>query len=226
MKTIKFIKKFILLMFGLFLFSIGILLTIHSQLGAPPWDTLQIGIVRHTGLTLGQVSQIVGMLIIFVNIALKEIPGWSTILNAYFIGYFIDLIERFSLIPNVQGLLGKIMMLLAGIIIISWGTFFYINTGWGAGPRDGLMLGLSKCLSTKVWKARTAIEISVATAGFILGVMPGVGTIAYALLIGPAVQITYRIGRKDPKAVKHRTLLDDYKILTSLRRKSRVLERQ
>ncbi|MGI6128552.1 MAG: YczE/YyaS/YitT family protein [bacterium] len=224
-KAITFIKKLILLTVGFFLYAVGILLTIHAQLGAAPWDTFHIGLVNHTGLTLGQVSQIVGMMIVLANIAMKEVPGWGTILNTYFIGYFIDLIEGFSLIPNVQSLFGKIVMLLAGILIIGWGTFFYMNTGWGAGPRDGLMLGLSRCFSTGVWKARTAIEIVVVAAGFILGATPGVGTIVLALLIGPTVEITYRIGRKDPKTVKHRTFVDDYKVFTSLRKRFRMAEK-
>lgn len=225
MRSINCFRKLILLMFGLFLFSIGILLTIHSQLGAAPWDTFQIGFVNHTGLTLGQVSQIVGATIILVNIVMKEVPGWATILNMYFIGYFIDLIEVFWLIPTARGLLGKIVMLMAGIIIMSWGTYFYINTGWGAGPRDGLMLGLSRRLSINVGKARTVIEISVAAAGFALGAKPGIGTILFALLIGPAVQITYRLGGKDPKTVKHRTLVDDYNALVSLRKRPASVEK-
>ncbi|MGE5580573.1 MAG: YczE/YyaS/YitT family protein [Bacillota bacterium] len=215
-----FAKKFALLMFGLFLFGVGILLAIHSQLGASPWDTFHVGIANRTPLSLGQVSQILGVVIILIDIAMKQMPGRATILNMYFVGYFVDLLEGHSLIPNVQNLFGKVVMLLLGIVAVGWGTFFYLNAGWGAGPRDGLMLGLSRLLSTKVWKARTAIEVCVALAGLALGAKLGLGTVAVALLVGPAVQIAYRIGGIDPKAIVHRTLADDYRALVSRTRHS------
>ena len=211
--TIDRVKKFALLMFGLFLYSVGILLTIHAHLGTAPWDTFQIGLSVHTGLTLGRVSQVVGVIIIGLNIVLKELPGWGTILNMYFIGYFIDLIERLAIIPNPQGWWGKLVMLLMGIIVTGWATFFYMDAGWGAGPRDGLMLGLSKRFSTKVWKARTAVEVVVAGAGYALGGRLGLGTVLYAWLIGPAIQIVYQIVGKDPKSLRHRTLQDNYQAL-------------
>ncbi|HKM40034.1 MAG TPA: membrane protein [bacterium] len=219
MRFAAFTKKFTLLMVGLFLYSVGILLTIHARLGTAPWDTFQIGLVCHTNFTLGRVSQLVGIIIIGFNIMLKEIPGWGTILNMYFIGYFIDIIETFSLIPPVYTLVQKIIMLLVGIAVLGWATYLYMGTGWGAGPRDGLMLGLSRRLSTEVWKARTAIEVIVAGVGFALGAQLGIGTIIFALLIGPAVQLAYRIGGKEPEAVLHRTLMDDFCRLKSFIKK-------
>jgi uncharacterized membrane protein YczE len=174
-----------------------LLLAIHSRLGASPWDTFQVGLAGKTGLTLGRVSQIVGAVIIIIDVAIGQVPGKATVLNMYFVGYFVDLIEKYSLIPNVDSLLGKVVMLLCGIFVVSWGTFFYINAGWGAGPRDSLMLGLSRLFSTKVWKARTALEVCVAMAGLALGARLGVGTVMLAVLVGPGVQIAYRIAGVD-----------------------------
>lgn len=213
------VKKAALLFLGFFLYSTGLLFLIHANLGPAPWEVFQLGVVNHTSLTLGQVSQIVGLVIIIIDLFLKEIPGWATLANMYFMGFFIDLIQKYNFIPNASGMIGSILMTAAGILIVGWATFFYINTGWGAGPRDGLMLGLARVLSTEVWKARTGIEVSVVIAGMILGTYPGLGTVAFALLIGPAVQLAYRIGKKDPKAVKHRTLVDDYIWIKSMFKK-------
>ncbi len=213
-------KKFIVLMFGLFLCSVGILLTVHSRLGAAPWESFQLGLAATTRLTLGQASQLVGATIIIIDIVIKQIPGFGTLLNMYFIGYFIDMIEKIVMIPLVENLYARVLMLLVGVLLSSWGTYFYLDAGWGAGPRDGLMLGLSKRLSTKVWKTRMAIEVCVVIAGCVLGSMPGVGTILVAILIGPAVQFAYSINKKDPKGIKHRTLVDNYHLFASFKNKS------
>jgi uncharacterized membrane protein YczE len=214
------LTKFLLLMFGLFLCSVGILLAIHSGLGVSPWDSFHLGIAKHTGLKLGQVSQTVGVAIILNDILMKQMPGRGTVLNMYFVGHFIDLIEGYSLIPGGQSIFGKVIMLLLGILLMGWGTFLYLDAGWGAGPRDGLMLGVSRLCSTRVGTARTGIEACVAALGLALGAKLGIGTLATVLFVGPAVQLAYRIGGKDPKAVVHRTLVDDYRALVSMGRKS------
>lgn len=216
MRTIKSFIKFVLLMLGLFMCAVGILLAIHSGLGVSPWDSFHLGIAKHTNLSLGQVSQLVGVAIIVIDILMKQMPGRGTVLNMYFVGFFIDLIEGYSLIPNVENIFGRVVMMLVGILLMGWGTFFYLNAGWGAGPRDGLMLGLSRLLSTTVGRARTIIEACVAACGFALGIRPGVGTLMTVLLVGPAVQSAYRIRRIDPKTVVHRTLIDDYRALVNL----------
>ncbi len=205
-------------MFGLFLFALGLLLTIHSRLGSAPWDTFHLGFANRTGLSLGRVSQIMGALVILVDIAMKQIPGRATVLNMYFVGFFVDLLENQSLIPDGRTLLVRVIMLVSGILVVSLGTFFYVNAGWGAGPRDSLMLGLSRIFSTEVWKARTALEVCVATAGLVLGAKLGIGTVMLAVLVGPAVQVVYRIGKVDPKTIVHRTFVDDYKTLIAWRK--------
>ncbi len=214
-------KKLVVLMFGFFLVSFGMLLTIHSGLGAAPWDLLQLGIAGRTGFTLGQVSQSVGALIILMDIVLKEIPGWGTILNMYFIGYFLDFIENHTLVPDFQGPLGRAAMLFAGILGISWGTYFYLSAGWGAGPRDGLMLGLAKRFRTKVSTSRICIEVCVTAGGLLLGSKPGMGTILIAFLVGPCLGLAYRLTGKDPKT-RHQTLLDSYRALVSRRKPSSI----
>lgn len=209
------LKKLIWLLCGLFIFSIGLLFIIHAGLGASPWDTLHLGIILHTGLTLGQISQITGLSIIIINLFMKQIPGWGTLANMYCVGLFIDIINKYNLVPYPTGILSQLAFLVIGILMWGWATFSYINTGWGAGPRDSLMIGLSKIFSIPVWVSRTVLEVAVVMGGSALGVLPGIGTIAAALCIGPSIQLVYFITRKNPKAVKHRTFLDDYRFIAS-----------
>ncbi|HHU62884.1 MAG TPA: membrane protein [Clostridiales bacterium] len=213
------VKRFLLLFLGLFLYSIGILLTIHANLGASPWDVFHLGLSSMTGLTIGKVSQIVGVVLIVVNYFLKERIGWGTIFNMYFIGLFIDIIQDHGLIVSANSLPAKIIMLLLGIITMGWATFFYMNSALGIGPRDGLMIGLSKRFSARVWKVRTVIEVCVVAIGFLFGGPVGIGTVVSAFLIGPSIQLAYTVVGKDPKGIVHRTITDDIKAIFSPRGK-------
>jgi uncharacterized membrane protein YczE len=201
------------LVFGLFLFSLGIILIVHANLGAPAWDVFHLGIVKHSNLTFGRAGIFVGIFVIMACIYLKEIPGWGTFANWYLIGVFLDLIENQGWMPYAKDVLLQAAMLFSGVLAIGIGTFFYMNTGLGTGPRDGLMMGLAKKLSGQIWIIRTCIEVSVALMGYLLGGPLGIGTVLSALLIGPAVQLVYRVGRKDPKSIKHTNILDDYRRL-------------
>lgn len=216
MTVLKFLKKLTVLMFGLFIFAGGILSIIHAGLGVSPWDTFHLGIIKHINLTLGQVSQVTGFMALILSFFLRQIPGWGTIANMYFIGVFIDIIENLQILPYPTGILGGLALLAAGILLIGWATFFYLNTAWGAGPKDALMMGLVKRFSIPVWVSRTILEVTVVIGGIILGVLPGMGTVVVALCVGPSIQLAYRIGKRDPKVIKHRTLQDDYKLLNSL----------
>lgn len=198
---------------GLFLFSLGLLLTIQANLGVAPWDAFHLGIVNHSSLTIGRVSQLVGLSLIVLCILLKEKPGWGTLANMYFIGLFLDLLNGAGVIPPARDLWVGLAMLLGGIGLIGWGTFFYLGAGLGSGPRDGLMMALNRTLGIEVWKARMAIELSVLILGCLLGGPVGLGTAITALCIGPSVQLAYSITKQEPSAVSHRTLADDYRAL-------------
>ena len=218
MKTmlINLTQKYASLMFGLLLYSVGILTTIYAGLGVSPWDAFHLGIVNHTPLTLGQTSQLVGVAIIFLCIPLKVIPGFGTIANMYFIGLFIDIINVSGLIPHAHGLPQQICMLLAGVLIIGWATYFYLSAGMGSGPRDSLMLALTQLLNTRVWIVRTALEVTVVILGYFLGGPIGIGTVVTALLIGPSIQLAFSIMHRDPKAIRHRNIKEEYKLIMSV----------
>lgn len=212
----EILKKLLVLNFGLALFAIGIVLTIHSQLGAAPWDVFHLGVTNYVNLTLGQVSQITGFVIIIFSIFLGEVPGIATFLNSYLIGIFIDFLRNYKLIPLGTTLGYQVLMVFLGIYLIGWGSYFYLIVGLGSGPRDSLMVGLIKKTKQPVWKIRLCIESAALLIGYLLGGLVGVGTILVAGFLGFAVQNAFKIMKKDPSDINHRTLIQEYSSLKQI----------
>ncbi len=201
------LKKMPLLFFGLFLYAVGIVEVLYANLGVSPWETLSLGIINHTPLTLGQTSQIIGLLVLVISYFIGVIPGIASIFNMYFIGFFIDLVDNAGILKIPKTLLGKLILLLVGILTIGWATYFYLKVELGAGPRDGLMEGLVKKLNKPVWLIRGVIETTVLTIGYFLGGIVGIGTIITAFTIGFAVQWAFKVGKYDSKTVEHEDLI-------------------
>ncbi|MEA4960674.1 MAG: membrane protein [Lutispora sp.] len=204
---ISLLKKMPMLLFGLFLYSAGIVATLYSRLGMSPWEVFHMGIVNHTPLTLGQTSQITGLCILALSYFIGVVPGLASIMNMYFIGFFIDLIDNSGFYKTPDTILGKLFLLMLGILMIGWATFFYLKVQLGAGPRDGLMEGLVKKMKKPVWLIRGAIELTVLTIGYLLGGPIGVGTLIIAFTIGLSVQLAFKLGKYDSKSVEHENLL-------------------
>lgn len=151
-----------------------------------PWGCFHVGITRHLPLTLGRVSQGVGFIIILASLFLHIYPGIGTILNMILIGFFIDLINPH--IPFMHQLGIQFGMLGFGVLLIGVASGLYINANLGAGPRDSLMLGLSRKTGRSIRLVRNSMEVVVLVSGFLLGGPVGIGTVVYALAIGPCVQ--------------------------------------
>jgi uncharacterized membrane protein YczE len=173
------------LMIGLFFLAAGIVFILKSNLGMGPWSVFHVGITHHLPVTLGRVTQIVGLIVIIFSFLLNIYPGIGTILNMVFVGVFIDVVNPY--VPPVDTHVHQITLLGCGIILVGLATGLYINANLGAGPRDGLMLGLSRKTGRSIRLVRNSIEVTVLCGGFILGGPVGVGTVVFALAIGPAV---------------------------------------
>lgn len=208
---IQLIKKMPSLFFGLILYSIGILLTLHCNLGMGPWDVLHVGIVKHSIFTLGQVSQLVGILILAICYFMGVPLGLASVFNMIFIGFFIDIIEKFNIIKTADAFIVRILMLSIGVLVIGWATYFYLKVNLGAGPRDSLMEGLVKKTDKPVWMIRTFIEGSVLIVGYFLGGPVGIGTLIIALTLGFSIQLAFKIGGYSSESVKHVSLMDLYR---------------
>lgn len=177
------VRRIVQLMIGLFLFGIGIALMVRSELGVAPWDVLTQGIMLQTGIPFGTVTIILSVIVLLLWIPIKQKLGIGTVLNALLVGPFAD----FGLwaFHTPDSLLGRITLLIFGIVIIGFATGLYIGARYGPGPRDGLMTGLHRVTGKPIWVVRTAIEVVVLAIGWMLGGNFFVGTIAFALFIGP-----------------------------------------
>ncbi|MBP2666120.1 MAG: hypothetical protein H6Q76_1100 [Firmicutes bacterium] len=191
------------LFFGLLLFGLGIVMTIRSNLGTAPWDVLHLGLINYFPVTVGQVSQLTGVIVVGLGLALGIKPGWGTIANLYFIGVFIDLFMTSNFIPMPGQMATQLALLLAGVLVIGWGSFFYLSAALGAGPRDSFMVGAIRKSGWPLWKVRTAIEATVTLLGFLLGGPIGVGTIIVVFTLGPSIQLAFRIMGKRAQDIRN-----------------------
>jgi uncharacterized membrane protein YczE len=178
-----FARRIIQLFVGLYLYGLGIALIVRGELGVAPWDVLTQGIAKQTGLGFGLITIITSGIVLLLWIPIRQRPGFGTLMNALLVGPFADL--SLWMIPTGLDLWARILMLLGGILVLAVATGLYIGAHFGPGPRDGLMTGLHRRTGWRIWIVRTGIEVTVLITGFLLGGNVGVGTLAFALLIGP-----------------------------------------
>jgi len=211
----QMVQKVIRLFIGLLLFAVGVVLTINSNLGLSPWDVFHQGMTHLTGVTMGQACIAVGIILVILDAVLGERLGWGTLCNMLFIGLFMDLIMLNHLIPFCQEVIPGVLMMVLGMIVIGIASYFYIGAGLGSGPRDGLMIALTKKTSRSVRFVRNAIELSALFVGYMLGGYVGVGTLIMALTLGYIVQFVFKLLKFDVSSVKHRFIDEDLKDLKS-----------
>ncbi|NYB73284.1 hypothetical protein HZF24_03930 [Sedimentibacter hydroxybenzoicus DSM 7310] len=208
----NYLKRTTKLLFGLFLYSVGLQLSVHANVGLAPWDAFSMGVSYITGITYGNVSILTGIVIIIVVAGfLKEKIGLGTILNTILIGVFFDLIQSINLIPFMTNFFSGVLMLLSGQVIVSLATYFYISSGMGSGPRDTLMVALIKLFpKVPIGVIRGSIEGTVLIIGFLLGAKVGIGTVIAVFGIGFMLQITFKLLKFDIKAVVHENIFETF----------------
>ncbi|MBC2576238.1 YczE/YyaS/YitT family protein [Peptostreptococcus canis] len=206
----NFFIRLVKLIIGLFLYALGIMVTIRANIGYSPWDVFHVGVSKTTGLSLGTISILVGFIIIIITTILGEKFGLGTVLNMLLIGIFIDFIIKLDFIPMADNFLIGVVMLLLGIVIIAFATYFYISPGFGAGPRDGLMVALSRKSKYSIGICRGIIEFIAAVGGYFLGGMLGLGTLISVVMVGIIIQYTFKIINFDPKAVRHENIKETF----------------
>lgn len=182
-----FIRRFIQLQVGLFLYGLSTALMVRAGLGLNPWAVFHQGLSEQTGISLGLVVNIVGALVLLVWIPLRQKPGIGTICNVLVIGTATDVCLH--VLPEVHGLALQIALLAGAIVLNGVATGAYIGAGLGPGPRDGLTTGGVRLTGWEIRWVRTAIEALVLAMGWMAGGVIGVGTVAYTLANGPLVQI-------------------------------------
>ncbi len=181
------IRRFIQLQLGLCLFGFSGALMVRSGLGLDPWNVFHQGLSGQTGLRLGVVVILMGIAVMLMWIPLRQKPGVGTVCNIFVIGLALD--ASLAVLPEAEGLAMRVVMMAAGVTLNAVASAAYIGAGMGPGPRDGLMTGLNQRLGWSIRAARLSIEILVLGAGWLLGGAVGLGTVAYALAIGPLIQV-------------------------------------
>ena len=180
-------RRIVQLLLGLFVYGIGLALMVRAGIGVAPWDVLSQGISQRTGLPFGLVTNIVGALVLLLWIPIRVRVGFGTVANVLLIGTSAQLglnVIPQQTVPWIQGL-----VFAGGLALVAVATGLYIGARLGPGPRDGLMTGLHRRTGWPIWIVRTGIELIVLIAGILLGGQFGIGTILFALLIGPMVGV-------------------------------------
>lgn len=179
-------RRLVQLYAGLLLYGFSIALMVRAHLGLAPWDVLHSGLTRHFPIDIGQALVIVSFVVMLAWIPLREIPGIGTVSNALVIGFSTD--GFLAILPAPHAVAVRVVLVASGILLQGVATSAYIGAQLGRGPRDGLMTGLSRRTGRSIRLVRTLMELTVVAVGLLLGGVAGVGTIAYAVAIGPLSQ--------------------------------------
>jgi uncharacterized protein len=196
------VARSVSLVFGLFLFAVGVVLILESELGLSPWDVLNQGIAKHTPLSFGMANVAVGLFVLGLGWLLGGRPGVGTVANAVLVGTFIQGLTAIGAVTSLShdGLAVRIPLLLLGITLIGPASAFYIGADLGAGPRDTLMLVGARRTGQRIGVVRAALELTALAIGIVLGGTFGVGTVLFALGIGPIVEYSFWALERTPLA--------------------------
>ena len=194
------IKPIARLLVGLYLVGLGLAMMIHTGLGVPPWDVLTQGVQVQTGWSFGVSATVTSAFVLLLWIPIKQQPGIGTFVNALLIGPFADLNQ--PLMPKLDGLFVNLIWLILGIVVFAVGAGLYISPNLGAGPRDGLMVGITRVSGWPFWIIRTIGETLVLVSGWLLGGTVGIGTALFAVSVGYLMQTSMKFFGFDPKSTE------------------------
>ncbi|HUS15192.1 MAG TPA: membrane protein [Chloroflexia bacterium] len=192
---VAYLGRVALLVFGLWVFALGVACTYRAHLGLSPWECFHQGVNIHTGMSYGTASILTGAVIVGLSFLLGVRPGLGTILNMVGIGSFLD--WWYAIVPDLEhaGFAWQLVMVVVGLLILGIGSGLYIKADLGAGPRDSLMLALTRRTGARVSVIRAVVELTALGLGFLLGGLVGLGTVIHALGVGPAVELGFRVCR-------------------------------
>jgi len=192
-----FLRDFIRIEIGFCLFGLAITLMIRGNIGTSAWAVLEVALAGRLGISIGTMTVLMGFMVLTGAVLMRERLGWGTLGNILSIGPWEDF--WLSFMPSVKGNLPlQAGMLLLAIFIMGLASAIYIGVDAGAGPRDSMMLAIKRTTGVSIRAARAIIEVTVVTLGWLLGGPAGVGTVVYALLVGPSVQWGFRIFKVQP----------------------------
>ena len=214
----RYPARFVRLFIGLVLFGLSSALNVRSMLGLSPWNAFHQGLSLVSGLSIGRITQLCGIVIIGIDLLMREPIGFGTIFNMILVGGSLDFFLASGLIPETDSLFWRAVLLLLGIFVTALGSYLYMSAAMGAGPRDSMMVGLAKRLpKVPVGIVRNMIELTALAIGWWLGGVVGVGTVAFALLTVPVMQWVFQLFSFDVRSLHAETLLETVGIWTGRR---------
>lgn len=210
----EIISGWLKIVFGLLVFALGVHLTIRADLGVAPWDCLGMGIARHTPLNYGLAMTSIAVVVLLIDIVMKEKIGFGTIIDALLTGNFIQLFNDIDPFPETAGVFAGIIIIVVGLALMALGQFFYMSSAQCCGPRDTLLVGLGRRLDKLPIGAVQVILLgTVLLAGWLLGGPVGIGTLVSTFGAGIVMQIIYDLIKFEPRSVEHRSVVETAKIL-------------
>ena len=209
----QIIKEILKSALGLFIFAIGVYLTIQANIGLAPWDCLSMGVSAKVGYSYGIVHTVISIIILIIDILLKEKIGYGTILDALLVGNYVDWIGYLKLVPVSNNVAVSCAMVVIGLLIMGYGQYFYMAAAQGCGPRDSLLIALGKRFPrTPIGVVQTFMVGIALLIGWLLGGPVGIGTIISVFGMGSALQLVCKIMHFEPRDVVHKNVLETNRI--------------
>ena len=204
----KIIRQWIRIVLGLLVFSLGVHLTIKANIGLAPWDCLGMGVANHTPLNYGLAMTVMSVIILGIDLLLKERIGYGTVIDALLTGNFVQMFNDVDSLPENKSMILGIGIMLAGFVFMALGMWIYMRGEQCCGPRDSLLVGLGKRLpKVPIGIVGMILWVTVLLAGWLLGGPVGIGTLISAFGAGLVMQVIYNLLRFEPRKVKHRDIL-------------------
>ena len=211
---ISILKNTLLAAVGLFFFGFGVYLTIQANMGVAPWDAFNLGLSQTFGIKYGTASIAVAFFIMIIDIILREQIGIGMVLNAILIGKTVDLFNYVNLVPAQQKPVASLIVMTAGMFIMGFSQYMYMKAALGCGPRDCLLVGLSRRINKVPIGVISICILAVVTfIGWLLGGSIGIGTLICAFFVGPIMQLDFKLVRFDATEIKHQDIITSFRIL-------------
>jgi len=200
---------------GLFLYALGVYLTLRANIGLAPWEVLAMGIAGRTGLIYGNANMLVSFVVLALDVLMRERIGIGTVLNTIICSKAVDLYLWLDLVPQQESVGGGIVLLVAGMFVVAIGQWVYISPGLGSGPRDSFMVGVGKRMRRlPIGLVQNGILLAVLLVGWLLGGPVGIGTVISVVGMGTAMQIVFRTVKFEPRNVEHENLVQSFQKLS------------
>lgn len=209
MNRSSILRQWLRIAAGLFVFAFGVHLTIKANIGLAPWDCLGMGIARHTPLNYGLSMTAVSVVVLAIDLLLRERIGFGTIIDALLTGNFVQLYNDLDPLPANRSAWLGVAVMLAGFVFMALGMWIYMKAGQGCGPRDSLLVGLGRRLpKLPIGLVEILLWAAVLLLGWLLGGPVGVGTLISTFGAGAVMQLVYSLVRFEPRSVRHRDVVE------------------